>query len=98
MKAYLAKSLDGVDVGIDGRIDNRELDRLLWIVAALPGRFGHAASGRAEYGTVQKRAAARMVMFDAIAGTDDCQPRGKTAMGQFVQWPMQHWPRVVAAS
>jgi len=90
MYAYLAMSFGDVDVDKDGWIDEVEFDRLLESVAALPRRFGLAPSWIAEYGTVERRTSARKKMFEAIDGSGGFNPRGKIAMGQFIQWSKDH--------
>lgn len=90
MYAFLATNFGDADVDKDGWIDDEEFDRLLESVAALPRRFGLAPSWKAEYGTAEKRKAARKAMFDAIDGADGFKPRGKIAMGQFITWAQKH--------
>jgi len=90
MYAYLAASFGDCDVDKSGFINFAQFDRLLENVAALPRRWGYAPSWRAEYGTIEKRHAARKAMFDAIDGAGDHKPRGKIAMAQFVHWAKAH--------
>merc|ERR1712025_1449998 len=67
--------------------NEEEFNKLLEKVAALPRRFGLAPSWQVEYGTVEKRDAARKAMFAAI---DGFEPRGKIALGQFLTWSRSH--------
>jgi len=90
MYGYLALSFGDVDVDKDGWINQEEFNKLLEKVAGLPRRFGLAPSWQAEYGTVEKRDAARKAMFAAIDGTDGFEPRGKIALGQFLTWSRSH--------
>lgn len=90
MYAFLATNFGDADVDKDGWIDAEEFDRVLENVAALPRRFGLAPSWKAEYGTMEARKAARKAMFDKIDGADGFKPRGKIAMGQFVNWAQKH--------
>merc|ERR1719420_1512915 len=90
MYGYLALSFGDVDIDKDGWINQEEFDKLLEKVAGLPRRFGLAPSWRAEYGSIEKRNAARKAMFDAIDGADGFKPRGKIAMGQFITWAKKH--------
>jgi hypothetical protein len=88
---YLALSFGDVDVDKDGWINAEEFDLLLEKVASLPRRFGLAPSAQTEYGgSKEKRKAARKAMFDAIDGAGDFKPRGKIAMGQFINWTNDH--------
>jgi len=87
MYGYLALSFGDVDVDKDGWINEEEFNKLLEKVAALPRRFGLAPSWQVEYGTVEKRDAARKAMFAAI---DGFEPRGKIALGQFLTWSRSH--------
>jgi len=89
--AHLALAFGDADVDKDGFINKPEFDRLLENVAALPRRFGMAPSWRAEYGDDKdKRIATRGRLFDSIDGTAGFQPRGKIAMGQFLNWSYMH--------
>jgi len=89
--AHLALAFGDVDVDKDGFINKPEFDRLLEKVAALPRRFGMAPSWRAEYGgDKDERIATRGRLFDGIDGTAGFQPRGKLAMGQFLNWSYMH--------
>merc|ERR1719420_2701329 len=90
MYGYLALSFGDVDIDKDGWINQEEFDKLLEKVAGLPRRFGLAPSWRAEYGSIEKRNAARKAMFEAIDGADGFKPRGKIAMGQFLTWSTEH--------
>lgn len=90
MYGYLALSFGDVDIDKDGWINQEEFDKLLEKVAGLPRRFGLAPSWRAEYGSIEKRNAARKAMFEAIDGADGFKPRGKIAMGQFLAWSRNH--------
>lgn len=90
MYAFLAINFGDADVDKDGWIDAEEFDRLLESVAALPRRFGLAPSWKAEYGTAERRKAARTEMFNQIDGADGFKPRGKIAMGQFINWAQKH--------
>lgn len=88
---YLALSFGDVDVDKDGFINASEFDLLLEKVASLPRRFGLAPSAQAEYGgDAVARKNARKAMFDAIDGSAGHKPRGKIAMGQFVDWSIKH--------
>jgi len=88
---YLALSFGDVDVDKDGWINHEEFDLLLEKVASLPRRFGLAPSAETEYGGDKAaRKAARKAMFDAIDGTGGFKPRGKIAMGQFINWTNEH--------
>jgi len=89
MYAHLAMCFGDCDVDKTGFINAAQFDRLLEITAALPRRFGLAPSWRVEYGTIEKRHAARKAMFDAIDGTSGT-PRGKIAMFQFISWATHH--------
>merc|ERR1712060_678996 len=72
-------------------INPEEFDLLLEKVAALPRRFGLAPSWQVEYGgDAARRTVARKAMFDAIDGADGFKPRGKIAMGQFLNWSTAH--------
>lgn len=92
---YLALNFGDVDVDKDGWINEKQFDRLLESVAALPRRYGLAPSWQMEYGgDVARRTAARKKMFDAIesgkyAVKDSPQP-GKIAMRQFILWANEH--------
>lgn len=88
---YLALSFGDVDVDKDGFINATEFDLLLESVASLPRRFGLAPSAQAEYGgDAMARTNARKAMFDAIDGSAGHKPRGKIAMGQFIDWTTKH--------
>lgn len=88
---YLALSFGDIDVDKDGFINATEFDLLLEHVASLPRRFGLAPSAQAEYGgDVMARKNARKAIFDAIDGSGGHKPRGKIAMGQFIDWTNKH--------
>jgi len=87
--SHLAMCFGDCDVDKTGFINEVQFDRLLEITAALPRRFGMAPSWRVEYGTKEKRVAARKAMFDSIDGTSGT-PRGKIAMYQYISWARKH--------
>merc|ERR1711862_113554 len=87
---FLTMAFGDVDVDKDGKINAQEFDFLCEKVASMPRSFGLAPSWQAEYGgSVDKRTAARKVMFDAIdakAGS----ARGWIGCAQFVDWAFTH--------
>merc|ERR1711862_1043195 len=87
---FLALSFADVDTDKDGFINAPQFNRLCEKVAALPRRFGMAPSWQAEYGNdVNKRDAARKVMFDEIDAKHG-PGRNKIGLHQWVDWATSH--------
>ena len=85
----LAMRFGDTDVDKDGKINALEFDGLCEDVASLPRRFGLAPSWEKEYGTIERRTAARKAMFTML-DLRQGPARGWIGLEQFVNWATDH--------
>jgi len=86
---FLTLAFGDVDESKSGKINAAQFDELCESVARLPRRFGLAPTWVEEYGTMEKRTAARKAMFDQIDSMHG-PARGWIGAAQFVEWATGH--------